>query len=40
MTGVKLLCYGAACAIGGIGLAILMGAIGADMLWRYIEERR
>lgn len=27
-TSGKLLCYGAACAIG------------ADMLWRYIEERR
>lgn len=40
MTAAKPLLYGIVCCVGSIGLAVLVGAVGAECLWRYIEERR
>lgn len=40
MHGPKLALYGAGMLIGGIGLAVLAGAVGAEMLWRYAQQRR
>lgn len=39
MHGPKLALYGAGMFVGGIGLAVLLGAIGAEWLWRYYEGR-
>lgn len=39
MHGPKLALYGIGLCVGSFGLAVLAGAIGAEMLWRYIEQR-
>lgn len=38
--GPKALLAGASLFIGGICVAVLAGAIGAEALYRYIEQRR
>lgn len=40
MHGPKLALYGAGMFIGGICLAVLLGAIGAECIWRYCQQRR
>lgn len=40
MTATKPLLYGIGLFVGGMGLAVLMGAVGAELLARYIAARR
>lgn len=40
MTGARLALSGLGLFVGGIALAVLVGAYGAERLWKYCEARR